>query len=1260
MAGLKNISIIVLICIIFIFPVNIIFSSETESDKNAIENPEVVASSEDKDKNTRSSLSARSNFQIISSKPVLMPEVNNSWIQNNWSGGPGQDLWSDDSKYNTSENINDTSPNGPLRLSVGEDVDAWEQLSDGYANRYRHRMVWNPTRNIFYSFGGVVSGNNMVNDLYQYNPANGVWTQIGQSGGPSARCSALVVYDTTSNLLWVYGGRDRANPGGNQFNDLWSYNPSNNIWTKKSDGPSVRSDIAGAFNPNTSEIIAYGGYIGGAAFSSNQVFVYNTLTDEWTLKQNYTKRYYHSAVWCPKTNSMFVYGGAEKWDSGFTYVNELNEYFPNNDTWINRTPVGNRVRSLLVWDTLNNKLIIHGGGEPDRNDTWVYDIDTNIWIAKSDGPNPARDRIAGDWDPVRNQLVTFGGDINDNVPTDDVWIYSPNVTGFKPSGELTSSVFNPGHRINPRSISFSASNTQLPGIGNYPIKIKIAGSDKSPDDATKFIGPNGMTTGYFSINSGESIPEVLKGSRYLAYTVNLTTKNLVHSPEFESIRIDYYTYPSSYSYESSIIDLGDFPGLPLRSVDWNPAVPEGTDIDIYFRQSSDNVNFDSLSWENVSRGQQEFVYKSGKYFQYKAVLKTDEPSVTPILKRIIFTFNTKPTAPTLVSPGNDTWIGDPAPMLSWDFNDPDTTDYQTAFEVSLAQDDTFSMIVYNSNIVEDLFNSHTVENSLDDGIYYWKVRLRDNYGSWGPWSEFFILKIDTKKPTVPTIECMSHRLENVWYKNDRVRFDWLESSDISGIAGYSFILDSSPDTSPAENITMTTEEFERKHNAADFSGLATYDKVQDGIWYFHLKASDSLGTWSETATKILKIDTQPPTVIDLTPKFVNTGSTFDFKFTLNDTHSGISLATISWKYSSELDFRYEELALNSSGYYSLSHKLEFTDDPYIEYSIEVTDGSEPVNVMLYPPSGYKRIDIIDNEPPVITDVSYNKVQNSFKDMSITVKTADNIGVSEAEIFFNNETTGRTMKDDGGGSFSIIIDRVELTSLGDYGNEESISFKVTVWDPSGNNATSPQSGTYEITLKDVDDTEEPTKQDKEEKGMSNEFIVSLVALVIVIIIVALILFIFIRKQSEKIGEDRHKLRMAIADASEKPGAGTVEQPGVRTPAARDATSLPGTYDAAAPFGAESQSPTIDVAPTTTPKIAPSPPGQESPAGYLPEAAGVSAEPTAGEQDSQAYQQAGLMTGPSETVPDQPATETPPDSGVEVEKGVFVSLPKDSKK
>jgi hypothetical protein len=38
----------------------------------------------------------------------------------------------------------------------------------------------------------------------------------------------------------------------------------------------------------------------------------------------------------------------------------------------------------------------------------------------------------------------------------------------------------------------------------------------------------------------------------------------------------------------------------------------------------------------------------------------------------------------------------------------------------------------------------------------------------------------------------------------------------------------------------------------------------------------------------------------------------------------------------------------------------------------------------------------------------------------------------------------------------------------------------------------------------------------------------------------------------------------------------------------------------------------------------------------------------------------MTGPSETVPDQPATETPPDSGVEVEKGVFVSLPKDSKK
>jgi hypothetical protein len=426
-----------------------------------------------------------------------------------------------------------------------------------------------------------------------------------------------------------------------------------------------------------------------------------------------------------------------------------------------------------------------------------------------------------------------------------------------------------------------------------------------------------------------------------------------------------------------------------------------------------------------------------------------------------------------------------------------------------------------------------------------------------------------------------------------------------------------------------------------------------------LKASDSLGTWSDVVSREIRIDSKPPALADKSPQTVTASSSLTFKFIINDTMSGIDLATITWKYETEADFRYEELVLNGTDEYSYSHKLEMTEDEYIEYQVEVKDLSEPSNNVIYPTSGYKRIYIVDDEPPVITDVDYNKVQNRFNDLAITVKATDNIGVSEAKVYFNDEFTGRIMTKNTDGSFSIIIDRVEVAALEGFEGEEKIGFKVSVWDTSSNNATSPASGNYEITLEEIDDTPgTPGKEDKEPEGLSGSFYVNLVIMIIVIIIVAVVLFLFIRKQSEKMGEDRHKLRMAIADVTEAAGAGTVEKPSAQMPAAPEAPGLPGTYNAAAPYGAGSQPSTIDITPKVTPQITPTPPGQEGPVGYLPEAAGAPAPaPPAGGQDAQ-YQQAGLMTGPAATPPGQPATGTRPGSGVEVDQGVYVSLPKDA--
>jgi N-acetylneuraminic acid mutarotase len=1256
MAFFRRILLVIMTIVILLLPANISFSDVKDTENNEISEIDTKESSEDEGKTTRSGVNARANYKINLPAPVNMPKVNESWTQDDWSGGPGQDIWSDSDKFNYSSDLNISSVDGHIELAEGSTIQAWKDYRDAPMSRARHRMVWNPQKQVFYVFGGERGNNQYSDQLHEYNPTTNTWRQINPSGStPSSRCSPLMVYDTTHDYLWIYGGR---RGWDTRLNDVWYYDPTANSWTEKSPGPGGRCDHTGAFNPNSDEIIVWGGYTGDFEDISEQVFTYNTSTNTWTTKKNYTERYYLDSIWCPRTNSMLAYGGASKYDGGWTFVNELNEYFPNTDTWTNRTPIGSRVRHILSWDALNDKMILYGGENPNNlNTLQYYDVDLDSWETRL-ASTITRETPDGDWDDKHDQFVVYGGRSGNGWRQEDTFGYLPNVIGFEEEGGLRSSVYNPGYRMNMKTLSFNLTQPVPPQLGEEPVEIQIAGSDVSPATTNNFIGFTGYSESYFTEADGQTIPKKLDGSKYLAYTINVSTEYQLYTPELNWVKIDYYIYPDDHTYESPVLPADEDLNFPLRFVNWTSSEPADTGIDIYFRQAS-AADIATKTWEKVTRGQKEFGYKSGEKFQYKAVLKTDEPGYAPTLQTLFFVFNQKPTKPTLESPVNDTWIGDSKPNLVWKFNDPDTTDYQTALEVNIAQDNYFSFLKYTTNILENLSNSITVGDSLEDGIYYWRVRLRDNYESWGPWSEYFILKIDTEKPTTPTIDCKSHKLDNVWYKNNRIRLDWNTPYDVSGIAGFSFTLDPSPDAVPSDSIDMTFEDFERKHNAPDFTELVTYDKIPDGIWYFHLKASDTLGTWSEVVSQKIRIDTKAPVLSDKSPLTVTSGASVTFKFIMNDTLSGIDLATITWKYETEADFRYEELALNGTDEYSHSQKLEMTEDEYIEYQTEVSDLSEPPNKVIYPTSGYKRIYIVDDEPPVITDVDFNKVQNRFKDLAITVKATDNIGVTEAKVYFNDESTGRIMTKNPDGSFSITIDRVEVADLEGYQGENKIGFKVGVWDTSGNNVTSPTSGNYEISLEEIETPpDKPETQEKEDEGVSSGFYLNLAIMIIIVIIVAIVLFLFIRKQSEKMGEDRHKLRMAIADVTEAAAAGTGEQPSAQMPAAPEALGLPGTYDAAAPYGAESQPQTIDITPTVTPQIAPGPPGQDAPVGYLPEATGATTEPPIGDQDSQAYQQAGLMTGPDEAVTDQTVTETQVDSEVEVDQGVYVSLPEDS--
>ena len=133
---------------------------------------------------------------------------------------------------------------------------------------------------------------------------------------------------------------------------------------------------------------------------------------------------------------------------------------------------------------------------------------------------------------------------------------------------------------------------------------------------------------------------------------------------------------------------------------------------------------------------------------------------------------------------------------------------------------------------------------LDDGRHYFHIRPVDRMGFWGQAKHVGPFMIDATPPPVPyDLRSTSHEM-GVWSNQRTAGVSWQGVTDeTSGLQGYSF----SWDTPPDEKVDFGPE------------GTSTSQALADGTHYFHVKALDKAGNWSDVATsEALKIDTTPP------------------------------------------------------------------------------------------------------------------------------------------------------------------------------------------------------------------------------------------------------------------------------------------------------------------------------------------------------------------------------------------------------------------
>jgi len=112
------------------------------------------------------------------------------------------------------------------------------------------------------------------NDFYQFNADSKKWTTVATPNNLGARYEATAFSFNGNGYL--VGGLTAA--GKSAFNDVWQYNPVNNLWVKKNNFPSNFYGGIGISGANC----AFAGF-GDAAEAARTLWEYDDATDSWSV-----------------------------------------------------------------------------------------------------------------------------------------------------------------------------------------------------------------------------------------------------------------------------------------------------------------------------------------------------------------------------------------------------------------------------------------------------------------------------------------------------------------------------------------------------------------------------------------------------------------------------------------------------------------------------------------------------------------------------------------------------------------------------------------------------------------------------------------------------------------------------------------------------------------------------------------------------------------------------------------------------------------
>lgn len=166
---------------------------------------------------------------------------------------------------------------------------------------------------------------------------------------------------------------------------------------------------------------------------------------------------------------VLLFGGK----GGPAYRNDTWVYNLNTNTWTDKNPQGNKPLGRYIHDMAyisEGKVLLFGGSDGSNRlgDTWVYELDANAWIDKDPQGNkpsgrdgPAMAYIGGE------RVLLFGGN-NGSNKLDDTWVYQLNANTWNQDTNASQPSARAVHTLSETSMDGSSYLVLFGGVGSNP------------------------------------------------------------------------------------------------------------------------------------------------------------------------------------------------------------------------------------------------------------------------------------------------------------------------------------------------------------------------------------------------------------------------------------------------------------------------------------------------------------------------------------------------------------------------------------------------------------------------------------------------------------------------------------------------------------------------------------------------------------------------------------------------------------------------